>query len=61
LASAFPQADVVFVDGMGHHPVQERRDEMLQLLGTGKAPRANRPRRRIRRPLLPIRPTPRFA
>ena len=67
LATAFPQADVVLVDGMGHHPLQERPDEMLQLLRTGKTPRSAKKappwalRRRILRPLLPVRLTPRFS
>ena len=39
LSNAFPQADVLFVDGMGHHPVQERREDVL-------AAASHRPRRR---------------
>ena len=66
LSNAFPQADVLFVDGMGHHPVQERREDVLALLRTGRAAGARkrvprRARRRILWPLPAVRSTARFA
>ena len=47
--AAFPQAEVLFWDGMGHHPLRERRDAVLELVRSGRTPRTgNRsaPRRR---------------
>ena len=65
LTAAFPQADVVLLDGLGHHPVQERRADVLALLRTGRATRrAKRGSRGSRRRIfqLPaLRPTLRFA
>ena len=65
LTAAFPQADVVLLDGMGHHPVHERREDVLALLRTGRAARrAKRGSRGSRRRIFQLptfRPTPRFA
>ena len=62
VTAAFPQADVVLFEGMGHHPADARPKEVLELLRTGRAARrVKRSRRRIFRPRPAVRLTPKFA
>jgi pimeloyl-ACP methyl ester carboxylesterase len=60
LVAALPQAQVVVLDAADHHLVRERRGAIVELIRTGRTPRAVRRARRLLPKLRPA-PVPRFA
>lgn len=59
VTATFPHAQVLLWTGMGHHPLAERHDALLDLLATGRSPRAGA----TTAPATPLSPsvTPKFA